>query len=395
MGLTSDSPGQQPASGYAPEVASRSHADFDLLDAVRIRLVDPSPPDVRLVERQLGPRGAELAGEPDVVIRFVDRMPLDGELRYIGSDEAAFTADHYMVLRGRHKSSVKVAIPFDRIGGQGPCEILAERGLSAIPLLVAIVNLTAYGHGRIPMHAGAFVHEGRGILTLGWAKGGKSETLLAFTARGADFVGDEWIHLDPSTRRLRALPEPMRVWDWQIRAVPKLAERVPAADRRRLAGTRAVASTLRGIGALPVIGESAIGRMADRLRAPVERQLSVQLPPGRVLGREPLADGARLDRIVLVMSHASDRMSVVRIEGAEVATRATQSFLFELSDLFAHYRRYRFAFPDRRNALIDDLETSYGLAMADALHGVPAIAVYHPYPLEIERLYDTIAPALA
>jgi hypothetical protein len=368
--------------------------EFDLHGAVAIRLLDAAPGDLRAVERQLGPLRSTLEREPDVVIRFVERLPLDGTVRYLGLDEAAYGDDRYVVLRGRHKSSVRVAIPLADIG-TGPFEIVAERGLSAVPLLVQIVNLTAFGNGWLPLHAGAFVHDGLGVLTLGWSKGGKSETLLAFTTRGAAYVGDEWIYVDPATRRMTALPEPMRVWDWQIRAVPGLAERIPSGDRRRLAAGRAASATLRGVGDLPVVGDSALGRLATRARVPLERQLSVQVPPARLLGRDPLPDGASLDRMVLVASHAADGMVVATVEGTEVAQRATHSFLFELSDLLGHYRRFRFAFPDRRNGVIDDLEAAYERRAVEVLGRVPAIAVRHPYPLEIDSLYEAIAPALA
>jgi hypothetical protein len=369
-------------------------AEIDLHGAVGIRLVDADPGDVRTVERQLGPR-SRLDRGPDLLIRFVDRMPIVGELRYLGSEEAGYTDDRYLILRGRQKSDVVVGIPFDDIATGRPFEIVAERGLTAVPLLVAIVNLTAFANGRLPLHAGAFVHDDHGVLTIGWAKGGKSETLLAFTSRGSEFVGDEWIYLDPATGRAQALPEPMRIWDWQIRALPDVAGRIPRADRRRLAASRAVARALRVVSELPLVGRSAVGRAATRLRVLVEQQLSVQVPTSRLLGREPLTDGAHIDQIVLVTSHASDAMTVDPIEAADVARRATQSFLFEMADLLGHYRRFLFAFPARRNPLIDDLERQYEAAALEALGSIPAIAVGHPYPLRIERLFEVIAPALA
>jgi hypothetical protein len=368
-------------------------AEFDLHGAVGIRLIDADPADARTIERQLGPR-SRLERRPDLLIRFVDRMPMAGELRYLGSEEAGYTDDRYLVLRGREKSGVVVAIPFEDIAADGPCEIVAERGLRAVPLLVAIVNLTAFANGRLPLHAGAFVHDGHGVLTIGWAKGGKSETLLAFTSQGSEFVGDEWIYLDPATGRAQALPEPMRIWDWQIRALPDVAGRIPRADRRRLAAIRAAARALRVVGELPVVGRSAVGRAATRVRVLVEQQLSVQVPTARLLGRDPLPDGAPIDRIVLVTSHASDAMTIESIEAADVARRATQSFLFEMTDFFGHYRRFRFAFPSLRNPRIDDLERRYEAAALEALGAIPAIAVGHPYPLRIERLFEAIAPAL-
>ena len=369
-------------------------ADFDLHGAVGIRLLGAGPREISLVERQIGPLRATLEHEPDVLIRFVDRMPLNGELRLLGLGEAAYTDDAYLILRGRHKSDVKVAIPFDRIGADGPCELVVERGLSAIPQLVAIVNLVALRNGLLPLHGGAFAYDGKGILTIGWAKGGKSETMLAFTAHGADLIGDEWVYLDPVDCSLRALPEPMRVWDWQIRSVDGLRDRIPAGDRRRLAATRVAAATLRGVTRLPVIGRGGIGRVASRARVLVERQLSVQVPTERLLGRPARTGGVRLDRLVFVASHASNDMTVETIDPGDVARRATQSFLFELADLLGHYRRFRFAFPDRSNPLIDDLESRYETMAVNALADVRAISVGHPYPLEIDRLYRAIAPAL-
>ena len=369
--------------------------DFALHTAVGIRLIDARPADVGVVQRQLGPLRSKLEHEPDLEIRFVDRMPLDGVLRLLGRDEAAYTDDAYLILRGRHKSHVKVSIPFDRIAGDGPCVLVVERGLTAIPLLVAIVNVIAFRNGLLPLHGGAFTHDDCGVLTIGWAKGGKSETMLAFTAHGAELVGDEWVYLDPVDCSLRALPEPMRVWDWQIRSVEGISARIPAGDRRRLAATRALAGGLQGVGSLPVLGTTAIGRAARRTRYLVEQQLSVQIPPEQLLGRPALRDGARLDRIVFVTSHAPDDISVEHIDAAEVARHATHSFLFELADLLGHYRRFRFAFPARVNPLLDELEARYEVRAVDALKDVPAIAVGHPYPLEIDRLYQAIAPALA
>ena len=368
-------------------------AAFDVHGAVGIQLVDATARDVAVVRRQLGPLEAVLTREPDLVIRFVDRLPDDGELRYLGIDEAAYTDERYLILRGRHKTAVRASIPFERIGLDGPCELTVERGLIAIPQLVAIVNVTMFARGTLPLHAVGFVHDGHGVLTLGWAKGGKSETLLAFAGHGADLVGDEWVYVDPNARVMRALPEPMRVWDWQIRS-SGIGGRIPAGDRRRLAATRAIAAGLRAVGHAPVARGTAVGRGASRVRALVERQLSVQVSPERLLGRAPV-DGAAIDRIVFVTSHASDDISIEPIDAGEVARRATQSFLFELADLLGHYRRFRFAFPARRNPLLDELETRYETAALAGLDGIPAIAVGHPYPLEIDRLYRAIAPALA
>jgi len=54
-----------------------------------------------------------------------------------------------------------------------------------VPHLLAVINLTALAKGVLPLHASAFTYRGLGVLATGWAKGGKTETLLEFAWLGA------------------------------------------------------------------------------------------------------------------------------------------------------------------------------------------------------------------
>jgi hypothetical protein len=75
--------------------------DYDLHGLAGVRLVDATPGDAAAVSRQLGPIRSSLDREPDIVIRFVDRLPAN-RLRYLGVGEAAFTDDAFLVLRSKH-----------------------------------------------------------------------------------------------------------------------------------------------------------------------------------------------------------------------------------------------------------------------------------------------------
>lgn len=389
-GLTRMYPSAMAPAHRPPSIADS--VEFDLHGRVGIRLVDPRPRDVAAVERQLGPLRGRLDREPDIVIRFVGRLPIHGTLRYLGDRDVGFTDDSYVILRGRFQADVRVAIPIDQLGG--PCEIVCEHGVPAVPSLIQILVLTALWNGFIPLHACAFIHADKGVLVTGWAKGGKSETLLAFGARGATYVGDEWVFLDPTDGRMYGLPEPMRVWDWQLASMPAIKQRVPRSDRARLIATRAV---VRGAGmtaAAPVVGGSAVGRLARRGGALLANQLSVQVPPEQLLPGTAFAGSARLDHALLVMSHRSDTIDIETIDPELLAERATESFAFELTDLLAHRRRFRFAFGDRPMPFLDGFEERHRAALRAAVAGVPALSVSHPYPLEIPRLYDALADRL-
>lgn len=366
--------------------------DFDLHGAVGIRLIGATSADVSAVRRQLGPIERPLDRPPDIQIEYVERIEPDGPLRAIGRDDAAFDRSSLVILRGRFKASVRVAIPLDQVGG--PCRIVAERGVGTIPLLVPMVNLTALGRGLLPIHASAFVHDGLGVLVTGWAKGGKSEVLLAFAARGAAYVGDEWVYLADDGSRMLGLPEPIRLWDWQLRAMPEFAARVPRGQRLRLASTRAVGAVVGGTAEAPIIRRTAGGRTLRRLRPFVDHQLDVQVPPARLFGGRVLVEGAPLDRVVFVESVDGPETVVEPIPGAEIARRMVHSIRHEWLDLWTAYLKWRYAFPERPNPFLEGLEATLAERLDRALAGRPAVLLRHPYPPDIPALADALAEHL-
>ena len=129
--------------------SDRTTTVLDLQGLLTIGLVDADRREVALVTRQLGPLPRVDAAEPDLLIRFVDRLEVGGVLRPLGR-EAAYGDDEFVVLRGRRKTTVRVQIPIDEIGTI-PLEIVAERGLAAVPFLLPIINLTLLSKGIVPV----------------------------------------------------------------------------------------------------------------------------------------------------------------------------------------------------------------------------------------------------
>lgn len=368
-------------------------ADFDLHGLVGVRLVDAGPADAAAVSQQLGPIRRPLEREPDIVIRFVDRLPASSRVRLIGLDEAGFTDDAFLVLRAKHKARARVQIPLAEIGQR--CEIVCERGVPAVPLLIPIVNLTALARGSIPLHASGFTYDGTGVLVTGWAKGGKTEALLAFMARGARYVGDEWLYLTADGRQMHGIPEPIKVWDWHLDQLPQYRALLDAGERGRLAAGRAAIRALSaavprraGRGPLPV-------RMMARALPFLQQQQYVHLKPQKVFPDDAFQLSGPVDRIVLVVSHESPEILVEPIDADDVARRMVFSLQHERLDFLAYYLKFRFAFPEARNDLIDHAEEVQRVALGRALSGRQACAVYHPYPVAIGQLFDAIRPLLS
>jgi hypothetical protein len=361
----------------APSIANAGTVDFDVHGLAAVRLIGAGPGDAAAVRRQLGPLQARVERGPDVAVRFVDRNQRSGRLRYIGLDDAGFTDESFLLLRGKHKSSARVRIDFSQIGG--PVEIVCERGLAAVPLLVPILNLTLLAKGVLPLHASAFVHEGTGVVVTGWSKGGKTEALLAFAARGAEYVGDEWIYVAADGRRVYGIPEPIRLWDWQLRQLPQYARVVPKGERARLRALGAVLS-----------GENAWRRAGgSRATALLKRQLYVDVPPQRLFGGLGTM-AASFDRLFFLMSHEIDDITVQPIDPSEVARRMAFSLQHESLDLTAAYLKFRFAFPDVSSYLVDHAAALERDALARTLAGKQAFVVQHPYPVSLSALFDAM-----
>ena len=290
--------------------------------------------------------------EPDITIRFVDRVEVQGALRLLGR-EAAYGDDEFLVLRGRRKTTVRVKIPVADIGTT-PLEIVAERGLSAVPFLLPIIMLTLLSKGIVPVHASAFVAGGRGTLVTGWAKGGKSEALLAFADRGATYVGDEWVFVTADGAAMAGLPEPMRLWDWQLAMVPRLRDRIGLGRRVRLGTAASMSRLLAGDGrALPVIRSSAPGDLARRLGAMAENQRSLQIPPERVFDGALRSGLVPLDSVVLIESSTDPVAAAEPIDGTILARRTAATVDPRAARHQALYLTFRYAFPERRNQLIE------------------------------------------
>ncbi len=368
-----------------------SQIDFDLHGFVGVRLLDATIAEADAVRRQLGPIERPLTRPPDLTIRFADGVEEGVPTRIIGTDDVGFTRDTFLVLRGRMNAPVRVALPLDRIGRE-PSEIVCRHGTLGVPLLIALVNLCALGNGVLPLHASAFVHHGTGVLVTGWAKGGKTEALLAFMSRGAQYVGDEWIYID-GERRMHGIPEPMRLWDWHLRSVPEYARRVGTGARMRLATLRAGTSVLAALAAAPLV-PGAPRRLARRALPVARRQLSVQVPPAQLFRGSGSLPSATMERLVLLGNHDAGDVIAEPADAAEIAARMVFSLEYERLELTSYYQRFRFAFPGRSNPLIDGVEARCRELLARAVDGVPAFTLLHPYPVHIPALFDALDPVL-
>ena len=376
--------GQLPGRGSLTAIPLDRH-EFDLHGLVGVRLLDATPADVAKVRRQLGPIDGRLDREPDVTVRFVDTLTTK-PLTHIGLHETGWNEDGFFVLGGSTDRPGRARIPFDKLGRHP--EIVCERSLPAVPHLLAVINLTALAKGVLPLHASAFSTEGTGILVTGWSKGGKTEALLSNVFGGADYVGDEWVYLT-SGGEMFGIPEPIRLWAWQIEQLADVRKQRRTAQRLRLAGCSRAAKALERMGATALPGAG----VAAKAGPVVGRQAYVQIPPVELFGSSAIALHGRLDAVVLVESHTASETEMTSVPSAVIAARMVASLREERARFMTHYRHSRFAFPGSASTVLDAADHNESRLIRRLLADRPSARVVHPYPCDIAALGATVRAA--
>ncbi len=370
---------------------------------IRVRVVGPSPADAAVVGRQLGLPPTAPEGDADLTVELVDRLVPAGSLRLLGREEAAFDDEGFVVLRAKGKARTMARLPLDQLGQQPV--IICERGLPAVPLLVPMLAVTALGRGLVPLHAGALTWHDAGIVVTGWSKGGKTETVVASVAAGARYVGDEWCYLDGQAGTVAGIPEPVTLWAWHLRRFPPLRAAVPRAARMRMALLDWPDRLERRLPAS--VQRRPAGRRLRRAAYHTRSRANVWLPPERLFGPVDGPTTVPYHHVVLAVSTApgsitggatilsDDKVGDVHLRpvaAAEIAARMAQSVRYELAPLLQAYRMFRYAFPCRPCAALDDLDRNLAAALGPALARARGWLLEHPAEVDLHRLADAVRP---
>lgn len=348
--------------------------DIELAQA-RIRLVNAQPSDRAAVEAQFGVAQTAGTERTDITIRYVEHLDVKGTLRYLGPGEAGFTDDGFMVLKGRFRKPVKVRLPVSDFGG--PCEVICEHGVGRVPHLVALVNLAILANGGLALHASGFEAKGAATVVTGWSKGGKTEALLAHCARGAKYLGDEWLHFHPDGR-ISGIQEPLRVWDWYLDQLPDVRARLSRSDRTRLLALRAA--------------DQALGsRASRRVGTAISRQRFVDLAPSLIALAGRAAAPLPMGPVFLMTSADQPGTAVRSIKGADIADRMAASLAYERSPLMETVTAYRFAFPAELTVALDQVPQIERERLHIFLDQATTAEVTHPYPVRLDELADAMA----
>jgi hypothetical protein len=357
--------------------------DYNIHGLVGVRLLHPLASDIITVDKQLGPMRGEVK-DPDITIRFVKNIATP-KLITLDVNRAGFDENGFYILQSK-KRAAKVKIPFDQIGGK--CEIICESGLEAVPLLIAIINLTLLSKGALALHACAFLHKDKGVLVTGWSKGGKTEALLSFAKAGAEYVGDEWVIMSPGGGDMYGIPEPIRIWQWHLKEYPALREFISLSEKVTFKVIDIFAALDRWI-QKSRWEKMFLSQALHKAMPALKRQQGTNIAPHKLFDRLNFG-GVHPDRVFLILSHQDSVIEIYSTSGTEIAEKMVSSLQYELLPLMEYYQMFRYAFPELENEFLATASKRQYNLLSEALSGKQAFLIKRPHPVSFDELYKAM-----
>ena len=361
--------------------------DYDLYGIVGIRLINPSECDIKNLSKLYASFRSELKREPDITIEYKKNWQL-GDIFYLGLDEAGFNDDGFYILSSG-RSPLKIKIPFEQIGNK--CELVCEQGIGGIPLLNHIINLTFLKKKYLPIHASAFLYNDVGALVIGWSKGGKSEALFSFIKNGAEFVGDETVIISPDGKKMFGIPVPVSIWEWQFSEIQELMPPLSMQKKILFKGVHLIDRVHR-VSSKSVLKNNSITKMMRDALPALRRQLNIRINPEVIFEGKVHWAQVNMDRLVIIMSHNKDDITLDKCNTSEIADRMITSNLYELDSFNNYYSLFKFAFPGVKNDFLENVDMFYNELLPNAISGIESYKVLHPYPVSYDKLYNVMKP---
>jgi len=362
--------------------------DFNLFDIIRIRLVNPDQKHIDFITNLTGVQTSKCEEIPDIKITYKDKISTKN-ITLIGMDAGFDETNFYLLLRNGHTS--KAIIPLDKIGEN--FEIICEKDIVNIPLLNYIILLLFLNKNWVAVHSSSFVFNGKGALILSWSNGGKTSTLLSFLKNGAEFVSDEWTIISENGKSLHGLPTKLSIWEWYFKELKNFLPKIKIQQKINFSFIHIILKMndmakrwdLQNLEFFKIVNRVA-GRLKNNLRIFVHPQdlINIKIAMGK----------AKLDLVLFTVSSLDEDIKIQKILENDVIERMIQSNKQEYDDLFSHYAKFRFAFPDKRNVLLDNFEGTHKKILASCFFGKDIYKVIHPYPVPIDKLYHLLEKKL-
>jgi len=354
-------------------------------DFVNIDLIDPPNKLAHFMGEELGyfqiDSGSSKQDNSDIVVRFVDELPIMGKREYI-SLYAGYDDVSLFVMDGlQHKAT----IPFDSL--EGNCKIICEKGFDPLNILLLLENLLRYKFvlkEAVLIHASAVSYHGQGIIFPAWANTGKTNLLLQFLKDGANYISDDFAIIREDGL-IYGYPRRLQLFDYNFSEFPQLAVTLDRSARLDFVKQKLSTKLLKKWTRIPLLT-----RLLKRVKRKSSEALHIRAPAKELFPDVEIDGSRRIDKIFFLVRAHSQIIEIERMAPEVLANKMVPCLSFERHYPYDYRLLYKFAYPMKENKLLDKVEQMEGDIISRAIKNSHIYCVRLPRSHSSLKLFRTV-----
>jgi hypothetical protein len=171
--------------------------------------------------------------------------------------------------------------------------------------------------------------------------------------------------------------------------LPQLRRRIGRKQRLRAAAAR-FAAVLENVAPAWIKSRCVSPRLLERLARILDSRQRVHVAPTDVFGVDACAFSGPLSKVILTEAHNSGHIAVERISAAQLVEQLAIVTKSELNIVSEYYEKFRFAFPQATNPLLNQLPVLLRERLQSTMVGKDTFVLRHPRPVSISALQSAL-----
>ena len=302
---------------------------FDLNQLIKIDIINPPAQHRDYIEKEyhfLTPP-AVLENDHDARITFRDDLKFDPVRAVSVGSPVGYDGDGVFWFDPSHEMA---RIDFDNFEyGTTPLTVSSRFNVHFLYILVLyLISFKAIRRGGVFCHAAAVHYRGKTLLMPAWRHAGKTNLLLAFVEDGGELIADDGVLLFDNGEIL-SYSKRVHLLYFNLMAYPQLFQKIEPSIRTLMSFVENACAGTYGL--------------ADETVELFQKLIRVRLPNSFISGKEHKPKGYCCDVVINLspnFAESEDGVSLAPMHLGRLATKTTESTLFELSHFLTAYHTY-------------------------------------------------------
>jgi hypothetical protein len=337
----------------------------------------------------LSPFIVSQTGKADLVIEMVDYIDIPNSASYISTGAIYDDSDIYYFDRYGHKFSTI----FSDLDYGKACRVIAEKDVTPDSIynniIFPFIRYRVSSLGVALVHASAVELDGMGILFPAWARTGKTNILMHFLGNGGNYLGDDFVLINQEGS-IFSYPKPINLYSYNFAEFPVLVRNLNT-PRRCILFLSNITSGCSHAWSSALKKESNLKRLLALIESLASYPMThVQMDIQRAFGKPSQALQIPISYTFFLARDQRDKIHITEGSPEDMAQKMARCLDAEFMHFQQLYRMFRFAFPDRKNNVIEYCARGEQQILEQAFGSGRTYNVTIPERLRSDRLYKAV-----